>query len=119
MALETHGSACFYNSISLNSGQWQDGKSPLDGITESFDEQHSVKIAHVKNLTSKASSLGATSPSAGVVDMALRRRGSITCATIPDEMAMHTTRLFAGVYVNGDISYNRKYLTQFRSHRRS
>ncbi|THH10834.1 hypothetical protein EW145_g1054 [Phellinidium pouzarii] len=95
VALETHGSACFYHSISLNSGQWKRDGSPSGGITESFDEPHNIKIAHVKNLTSKASSLGATSPSAGVVDMALRRRGSITCATIPDEMAMYTTRLFA------------------------
>jgi L-serine/L-threonine ammonia-lyase len=31
-----------------------------------------------------------------VVKMALDRAGCIRCVCIPDEMAMHTTRLFAG-----------------------
>ncbi|KAI5121014.1 hypothetical protein M0805_005960 [Coniferiporia weirii] len=95
VALETHGSACFYHSVSINDGQWLEGKPPSSAVRDSFDEQYNIRIAHVDNLTSRASSLGATSPSARVVKMALERQGRVSCATIPDELAMHTAHLFA------------------------
>ena len=54
-----------------------------------------VKIAHLKKLTSKATSLAATSPSPGVVRMALAR-ASVRCLSVPDEMTMRTACSFAG-----------------------
>lgn len=96
MALETHGSACFYHSISVNDKQWREGKTESDVFWTSFDDEHQVKIAHVRDITSKAASLGATSPAAAVVKMALEREGGVTCAKVPDEMCMATSCLFAG-----------------------
>jgi len=55
-----------------------------------------VKIAHLKKLTSRATSLAATSPSPGVVKMALTWGGSVMCLSIPDEITMSTACSFAG-----------------------
>lgn len=96
VALETHGSACFYHSVSVNPGRWHSDKELPDGISSTVDDQHNVTVAHLANLTSRASSLGASSPSAGVVSMALARLGGITCITVPDEMSMRASGLFAG-----------------------
>lgn len=95
MALETHGSACFYHSISVNDKRWREGKTESDIFWTSFDDGHHVRIAHLRNITSKAASLGATSPAAAVVKMALERQGGVTCAKVPDEMSMATSCLFA------------------------
>lgn len=104
VALETTGSNCFYNAIAINtrnftsevpvmpSAEVEDG-SPY---TVEIVEEHNVAIPHMKALKSRAASLGASSPAPGVVRMALDRAGGIKCACIPDEMAMHTARLFGG-----------------------
>lgn len=95
VTLETHGSACFYHSMAMNHRQAWNYETPL-GITEETDEKHSVAIAHLDKIESLASSLGASSPSAGVVKMALERKGRSICVTVPDELSMQSTCLFAG-----------------------
>ncbi|KAG1853425.1 tryptophan synthase beta subunit-like PLP-dependent enzyme [Suillus subalutaceus] len=102
VALETTGSNCFYNAIAINTRNFT-SKAPIVPSAEAEDsspytveivEEHNIAIPHMKALNSRATSLGATSPAAGVVRMAVDRAGGITCACIPDEMAMHTARLF-------------------------
>ncbi|KAI0303397.1 tryptophan synthase beta subunit-like PLP-dependent enzyme [Multifurca ochricompacta] len=92
IALETHGSACFYHSIAANRTPNDDAKS---GVTIQMNDTHGVRIAHVTELRSKATSLGASEPSAGVVRAALDRSGDMKCVTVPDEMAMHVAGAFA------------------------
>jgi len=68
------------------------------GVPDEVDivaEEDGIKIAHLKKLTSKATSLAATSPSPGVVKMALARGGSVRCLRVPDEMTMSTACSFA------------------------
>ncbi|KLO10569.1 tryptophan synthase beta subunit-like PLP-dependent enzyme [Schizopora paradoxa] len=92
--LETHGSACFYHSMAMNNREAWTYETPK-GISEGEDEKHGVAIAHLSKIESLASSLGASSPSAGVVKMALEREGRSVCVTVPDELSMQSTRLFA------------------------
>ena len=66
------------------------------GISEEKDEKHGIAIAHLDKIESLASSLGASSPSAGVVKMALEREGRSICVTVQDELSMQATRSFAG-----------------------
>ncbi|KAA1471236.1 tryptophan synthase beta subunit-like PLP-dependent enzyme [Dentipellis sp. KUC8613] len=94
IALETHGSNCFYQSILANREPASIASLP-DSITIRHDDEHNVQIAHVHNLTSKATSLGATEPSAEVVRMALDRKGGVRCVSIPDELCMQVAELFA------------------------
>ncbi|KAG8909042.1 hypothetical protein FRC01_007190 [Tulasnella sp. 417] len=54
----------------------------------SQDEKHQVEISHLHRLTSKALCLGATSPTAGAVRLALDRRGLVRCLCVTDEMSM-------------------------------
>jgi L-serine/L-threonine ammonia-lyase len=89
--METHGAACFYHSVAANRGR----AVPADVRVED-DAAHSVKIAHLPAITSRAQSLGASSPAAGVLAHALRRPGSISCAAVPDEMAMAVAVALAG-----------------------
>ena len=94
VAVETSGANCFYSSMALNT-DW----SGSFGVSDEVDivtEENSVKIAHLKELTSKATSLAATSPSPGVVEMALAWGGSVRCLSIPDEITMNTACSFAG-----------------------
>ena len=95
IALETHGSSCFYQSVMAN--RFSSHTLP-NGTSVRYDEKNDVKLVHIYNLTSKASSLGASEPSGGVVKMALERKGGVKCVTIPDERSMKTGRLFAGGY---------------------
>lgn len=104
MALETTGSNCFYNAIAINTRNFT-SRVPSIPSTEVEDsspytieivDEDNVAIPHMKVLKSRAASLGASSAASGVVKMALDRAGCIRCVCIPDEMAMHTTRLFAG-----------------------
>lgn len=96
VALETTGSNCFYQSIRANEGPFLDSPlKPLEGVTIVKDEMHEVNVALLPKLTSRASSLGASSPSPGVVQMALKRPGGIKCVCIPDELAMDTSIQFA------------------------
>ncbi|KAG1842691.1 tryptophan synthase beta subunit-like PLP-dependent enzyme [Suillus tomentosus] len=102
VALETTGSNCFYNAIAINTRNFT-SKVPIVPSIEVEDnspytveivEEYNIAIPHMKVLKSRAASLGATSPAPGVVRMAVDRLGGIKCACIPDEMAMHTARLF-------------------------
>ncbi|TFY83456.1 hypothetical protein EWM64_g569 [Hericium alpestre] len=91
ITLETHGSNCFYQSIQANRNpSW----TPPDNVTTRHDDDHDVKLAHLHRLTSKATSLGATEPSAEVVRMALDRTGGVKCVSIPDELAMQVAGSF-------------------------
>lgn len=102
VALETTGSNCFYNAIAINTRNFT-SKVPIIPSTEVGDsspytveivEEFNIAIPYMKALKSRAASLGASSPAPGVVRMAVDRAGGIKCACIPDEMAMHTARLF-------------------------
>jgi L-serine/L-threonine ammonia-lyase len=102
VALETVGSNCFYNAIAINTRNFT-SQVPIVPSTEVEDsspytieivEEHNIAVPHMKALKSRAASLGASSPAPGVVRMAVDRAGGIKCACIPDEMAMHTARLF-------------------------
>ena len=107
VTLETHGSSCFYHSISLNTWNFTEAASsqPVDiaaiaansPFDVSHDLQYDVTLACMRQLTSRASSLGATYPSAGVVRMAIDRPGNVKCVCVPDEMSMWAGRLFASM----------------------
>ncbi|KAI0078163.1 tryptophan synthase beta subunit-like PLP-dependent enzyme [Panus rudis PR-1116 ss-1] len=93
---ETTGSNCFYESVALNPGPFDKSSHVTsDNVTAIHDEKSNVKIAKLAKLTSKAASLGATSPAPEVVKMALERKGGIKCICGPDELAMQTALLFA------------------------
>ena len=89
VALETHGSACFYHSVAANRAPTE----PPAGVTLRTD---GVRVAHIAELKSKATSLGASEPSAGVVRAALDRAGGVKCVTMPDEATMQLAGAFAG-----------------------
>jgi L-serine/L-threonine ammonia-lyase len=93
VALETHGSACFYHSITANRARTDNAP---DGITLRTDETHGVRVAHIAEIKSKATSLGASEPSVGVVRAALDRSGCVKCVTVPDEVTMQLVGAFAG-----------------------
>lgn len=86
--------------MALNNG-WADSFGIPDEVDIVMED--GVKIAHLKKLTSKATSLAATSPSPGVVKMALART-SVRCLRVPDEMTMRTACSFAGnVIITHDL----------------
>lgn len=95
VAVETSGANCFYSSMALNN-DWAAGSFGVPDEVDIVMEEDGVKIAHLAKLTSKATSLAATSPSPGVVKMALARRGSVRCLSVPDEITMRTACSFAG-----------------------
>ena len=100
VTVETHGSNCFYQSLSMNDGPFVGdvaSRAIPNGTTAEHNTQHGVTVAHLASLTSKATSLGASSPSAAVVKMALEREGGTACVTISDEMAMESALSFAGL----------------------
>jgi L-serine/L-threonine ammonia-lyase len=98
VAMETHGSNCFYHSVSVNAGQFNSAKVLPQDVETWHDEGHNVSLARVKKLKSRASSLGASSPAPAVVKMALEREGGIKCVCVPDELAMQTNISFAGAF---------------------
>ena len=106
--METHGSNCFYQSLALNAGSFAGdvtSRRPPDGTRAEHCEEHNVTVAHLAKLTSRASSLGASSPAAGVVKMALQRSGGVKSVCIPDEMAMQSTlRYYIDQDQNPDVS---------------
>ncbi|KAJ7632391.1 tryptophan synthase beta subunit-like PLP-dependent enzyme, partial [Roridomyces roridus] len=94
VTVETIGSDCFYHSMVLNR-QGPDVVLP-DGFTVVHDQEHNVKLAHQQSFSSRASgSLGASSPAAGVVKLALERPGRVICVTVPDELSMQAACAFA------------------------
>lgn len=80
--------------MALNN-HWKHGVPEDTSIT--LDEKWGVKVAKLKQLTSKATSLGASSSAAGVISMALKRKGGIKCVCVRDAMSMSAAVSFAGV----------------------
>jgi L-serine/L-threonine ammonia-lyase len=95
VALETHGMNCFYQSISINPGRWNQDKTLSEDVSTHTGEGN-VEYVHLHRLNSLASSLGASSPSAGVVKQALDWPGGVKCVSVPDEFSMQAAVLFAG-----------------------
>ncbi|KAF9228023.1 tryptophan synthase beta subunit-like PLP-dependent enzyme [Gyrodon lividus] len=101
VALETHGSNCFYHANSLNTCGFSSRtqslpvKIPPDApYTVETNEEHKIVVPYMHALTSRAASLGATSPAPAVVRMALDHAGGVKCVCIPDELAMFAAREF-------------------------
>jgi len=97
VALETNGSDCFYQSMSLNNGRFNSVEKNLPrGVNLVYNDEHSLFLAHFTEFSSKASgSLGASEPSAEVVKMALERPGGVKTVSVPDELSMEALALFA------------------------
>ncbi|RPD53162.1 tryptophan synthase beta subunit-like PLP-dependent enzyme [Lentinus tigrinus ALCF2SS1-7] len=98
VGVETHGSNCFYQSLSLNDGPFVgkvESRKVPDGTTAKYDETNNVTVTHIAKLTSRISSLGATSPSPAVVKMALQRPGGIKSVCVSDEHTMQACLSFA------------------------
>jgi len=96
---ETVGSNCFHRTMVANDSFANGNESPFptpapltEGVT--VHDEGSVKIASLEKLTSRAASLGATSPSSRVVATALKR-GKIRCVSVPDQLSMEACGLFA------------------------
>lgn len=102
IALETHGSNCFYQANALNT-QGFTSKSrtfppeiPNDQpYTVEFNSEHAVAVPHLRALHSRAVSLGATYAAPEVVRMALDHPAGVQCVCIADELAMCSAQLFA------------------------
>ncbi|KAI0371722.1 tryptophan synthase beta subunit-like PLP-dependent enzyme [Pilatotrama ljubarskyi] len=98
VTVETHGSNCFYQSLSLNEGPFVGdltSRSIPAGTRAVRVAEHDVTVAHLSCLTSRATSLGASRPSAAVVKKALQRQGGVRSVCVPDEMAMQAALNFA------------------------
>lgn len=95
VALETHGANCLYQSLAANPGPFSGNSGLSEDVRIEHNSTYNVNVAHLPAITSRASSLGASSPAAGVVRMALERKGSIKSVCIPDELAMQTGIGFA------------------------
>jgi L-serine/L-threonine ammonia-lyase len=70
--------------------------APDASYTAETNEEHQVAVPYMHTLTSRATSLGATSPAPAVVRMALDHAGGVKCVCIPDELAMFAARKFGG-----------------------
>ncbi|KAL0580743.1 catabolic L-serine/threonine dehydratase [Marasmius crinis-equi] len=97
VALETLGSNCFHHSVLMNTTSSSQFATTLPpSVTKELDSTHDLKLAHFHGFFSRASgSLGASRPSAGVVKMALERKGGIQCVSVQDELSMQAGVLFA------------------------
>ncbi|KAH9934924.1 tryptophan synthase beta subunit-like PLP-dependent enzyme [Fomitopsis serialis] len=95
VALETTGSSCFYQSLALNPGAFSTTTEPAKGVRPVHCDKYDVTVAHLPTLTSRATSLGASSPASGSVRMALDRKGGIKSVCVDDELAMQAGLLFA------------------------
>ncbi|KAI0648192.1 tryptophan synthase beta subunit-like PLP-dependent enzyme [Trametes meyenii] len=95
---ETHGSSCFYQTLSLNEGPFAGdvaSRPAREGTTATWNAEHEVTVAHLAHLTSRASSLGASSSSPAVVRKALDRTGAVRSVCVTDEMTMQAAVNFA------------------------
>jgi L-serine/L-threonine ammonia-lyase len=63
-------------------------------------------IVYIDEIKSKATSLGASEPSAGVMHTALDHSGGVKCVTVPDEVTMQLTGAFASEQVPFKCSWN-------------
>ena len=96
MALETTGSNCFYRSLALNPGPFVRNNFGTDNIEVFKDAEHGIELARLDKITSRAASLGASSPAPEVVKMALSRSGGIKSVCISDELSMYAGLQFSG-----------------------
>lgn len=119
IGVETHGSACFYHSVQASRGnesQLPSGATVKDVTVpdalqaysikrstrgDEAIEDRTVRVAYLASLSSRATSLGASSPSASVVQMAVHRKGGVRCLTVSDERAMEAALRFAGTRDHG------------------
>ncbi|KAJ3522750.1 hypothetical protein NM688_g8829 [Phlebia brevispora] len=96
IAMETHGSNCFYQALSVNPGPFgPSAQLPPREIELLHDTQYDVNYVKLPKLTSRASSLGASWASPGAVKMALDRVGGVKSVCISDEMGMKASFAFA------------------------
>ena len=99
IAMETHGSSCFYQSLAVNPGPFgATPQPPAAGVGLLHSAKAHVKYVSIPKITSRAGSLGASWPSPGAVKMALTRQGGVKSVCVSDEMAMNTSILFAGAW---------------------
>ncbi|KDQ59472.1 hypothetical protein JAAARDRAFT_56487 [Jaapia argillacea MUCL 33604] len=92
IALEPHGSNCFYHTICMNT---LPNYILPDGIQIIHDATTNMRLAHIDTNTSRASSLAATHTSSPIVKMVLERKGGVKCVCVPDEMSMQAAESFA------------------------
>ncbi|KIY65719.1 tryptophan synthase beta subunit-like PLP-dependent enzyme [Cylindrobasidium torrendii FP15055 ss-10] len=101
VALETKGSNCFHYSMLLNqpgakSEFAQSLPSNVSTVAVESKDLPNMRLAHFNSFSSFASgSLGASQPSARVVEMALAHPGGVTSVTVDDALAMHAAVGFA------------------------
>ena len=100
VVIEPLGSNCFYSSMALNSA-WKEiyELEDIKGVATDMDivkKGRGLRIAHLRKLETRATSLGATSPAPKVVDKAIVRIGEVICVCVPDEMIMSAAISFAG-----------------------
>lgn len=86
--METKGSNCFYQSLLANSEATPDAQAMGNEAVVKADAVNGVTVAHLSKLTSRATCLGATSPSAGVVELAKARAGGVRTVCVSDEESM-------------------------------
>lgn len=127
VGVETSGSACFYHSVqcsrnAANEADLPKGarsiqtvvRNPFEGFETASKPKESgglgtqphvngssestVAVVHLAGIESRASSLGASSPSPDAVAMALRREGPVKCVTISDQRAMRSALEFVGEF---------------------
>ncbi|KAJ1307332.1 hypothetical protein OPQ81_001438 [Rhizoctonia solani] len=108
IALETIGANCYHLSLLANTKDPIAQRCIPEDVTVSThpalipdSKRAEVTIAKLPTITSKAASLGASSPSQSVLEMGLARRekaaqnpakfGSLIPVSIPDELAMRST----------------------------
>ncbi|PVG03949.1 tryptophan synthase beta subunit-like PLP-dependent enzyme [Serendipita vermifera] len=123
VGVETSGSACFYHSAqcsrnAANEANLPKGarstptivRNPFEGFATpnglkqnglgdsqphvNGSKDSTVAVVHLAGIESRASSLGASSPSPDAVAMALRREGPVRCVTISDQRAMRSALEF-------------------------
>ncbi|CAE6529546.1 unnamed protein product [Rhizoctonia solani] len=122
IALETIGANCHHLSLLANTENSINQRYiPKDVEVSTHPallpdaKRAEVAIAKLPAITSKAASLGASSPSQSVLEMALARRdratrnpaifGGLTPVSIPDELAMRSTLGFLGKFVFSQAFY--------------
>jgi L-serine/L-threonine ammonia-lyase len=106
VAVETHGSDTFYQSLALNRGDYGVvGNTPLMSdkllkrIEARWDEDNQVHYSNLINgPVSRATSLGASTPAPAVVKKALTRQGGVKSVTVSDEMTMQAVLSLAGAF---------------------
>lgn len=94
VTLETHGTSCFRQSMDINARK---NGSVGTGQAVPSTAHPGITLANVQSTLhlSKASCLGASTPSAGAVKLALERQGPVRSLSVPDGMSMDACCRFA------------------------